>query len=86
MSLVRSSDFSRRVASHPSIIGSDRSIRMISGNSSIAFAIASTPFGRFGHAEARELQVLRVHLAGVLIVVDDQDERWRGRRVLVIGA
>ena len=48
---------------------------MMSGISSMVFSIASSAVGRFGHAVAGELQVRRVHLAGVLIVLDDEHER-----------
>src|SRR5260221_4856073 len=44
MFFVATSSFSRRVASHPSIIGMDRSIRMRSGFRFFAFSISSTPF------------------------------------------
>src|SRR5688500_17217779 len=44
MPLVDESAFSRRVASHPSTTGIDRSIRIRSGFRRFALSIASTPF------------------------------------------
>ena len=50
---------------------------MMSGISSMVLLERLEAVGRLGHAEAGELQVLGVHLARVLIVVDDEHERAR---------
>ena len=48
---------------------------MMSGISSSVFSKASMPLRGLGDAVSRELQVRRVHLPGVLIVLDDEHER-----------
>ena len=80
--------FSRRVASQPSIPGSDRSIRMMSGMQLDALLDRLDAVGRFGHVEAGELQVRGVHLARVLIVLDHEHERLcrSGWSLIVVSA
>ena len=77
MCRVRSSALSRRVASQPSITGSDRSIRMMSGSSSQRLLERLHAVGRLDDVEAGELQVLGVHLARVL---DSRRRRARSGR------
>ena len=55
---------------------------MMSGISSMRLLDRLDAVGRLGHAIAGELQVRGVHLAGVLVVLDDEHER-RSRRVVV---
>ena len=72
---VRSSAFSRRVASQPSITGSDRSIRMMSGVVVDGALQRLHAVAGLDDVEAGELEVLGVHLARVGIVVDEQHAR-----------
>ena len=69
---MRWSALSRRVASQPSITGSDRSIRMMSGVVVDGALQRLHAVAGLDDVEAGELEVLAVHLARVRIVVHEQ--------------
>ena len=72
---VRTSAFSRRVASKPSTPGSDRSMRIAAGIV-VEGEIERLPDGAGdGDAVAADVEPLGVHLARFRIIVDDQHER-----------
>ena len=74
---VRWSNFRRRVASHPSIRGRARSIRMMSGINWMRLLDRLLTVGGFGDTVTRELQIGSVHFPRILIVLDNQDQRLR---------
>ena len=73
MCLVRSSPFSRRVASQPSMTGRERSMTMRSGRIRVRRRDRLGPVARLCHPVAGVREELGVHLPVVLVVVDDQD-------------
>ena len=75
MDAVALSALSRRVASQPSITGSDKSIRMISGALSIGALERLDAVARLHDVEPRKLEVLGVHFARIGVVVDDEHAR-----------
>ena len=59
---------------------------MMSGSSSMRLLDGLHAVGRLRDAIAGELQVRRIHLAGVLVVLDDEHERLCSARTWILSA
>ncbi len=69
---MRGSALRRRVASQPSITGSERSMRMMSGVWSRARCKASRPLAASAASNPEELEILAIHLRASGVVVYKQ--------------